>query len=204
MITYHCFQENIERFKKAVEQKNIQFDCATRETGSILNGSLSPTQKTSTEQAWSIKDGAKADDNFKILKIVADTLNNCPEMHCKLHGSTDSERGDSDKNKALSAYFKRESTMQIQDELAQKRANACRNELVKLGIEKERLLVTWASCGEHSKVEFFPMESAEASAEKAIWKSKAAEAVNIFKSTVNDPISDTEHTVDRLRAKTCD
>ena len=176
--------------------------------------------KEATKQAWSLTpqyvskpswytsrtdvNVSMANSNLETLELVAYMLHYNPELHCKLHGSTDSERGDSDKNKALSAYFKRESTMQIQDELAQKRANACRNELVKLGIDKERLLVTWVSCGEHSKVEFFPMESAEASAEKAIWKSKAAEAVNIFKSTVNDPISEIEHTVDRLRAKTCD
>ena len=213
------------RFNNELNKRHIQFECAStnvkdpwsikplttpkkgRGKGLALMKKLIQAQiamDIAMKRAWSIRsrDLSTATSNFKTLALVADMLKKFPELHCKLHGSTDTT---SRPNRALAAYFHLESSQSVQDELAQKRAKVCKDELVARGVPGERLLVTWASCGEHSKVDFFPMEPAEAMAEKAIWKVKAAETVNIFKETVNAPINETaQHTVDLLRAKTCD
>eukprot|EP00964_Phaeocystis_antarctica_P091030 scaffold58322_cov67-Phaeocystis_antarctica.AAC.3 len=158
-----------KRFENELGKRHIRFDCAST---NVKKPGSSEMIKETMEQAWSIN-SSTAVLNSETLMIVANMLKTYPELHCKLHGSTDAGRGDVDKNKALAAYFKLESTQSIQDELAQKRAKVCKEKLVELGVPGERLLVTWASCGEHSKVDFFPMEPAEAMAEKAVWKAKA-------------------------------
>ena len=139
------------------------------------------------KQAWSIvsKDVLKTESNLETLQVVAKMLNDYPELHCKLHGSTDTSLP----NKELAAYFKLESAQSVQNELAQRRATACSTKLIELGIKPERLLVTRASSGEHRQVKFFPMEPQQ------------PEAVNIFKNTVQNQ---TTLTVDRLKAKLCD
>ena len=146
-----------------------------------------------TDQAWSIKSqvsakkNAKVLENSKILDFVAETLKSCPELYCKLHGITDANKGDADPKKTLSAYFKLDSKLSIQDELARQRAVACKDELVKLGVPVDRLLVTWAGRGTQSKVDFFLMEPVEASAAKAAWGAKAAaRTLKRFQNELNE------------------
>ena len=177
----------LKRFQNELNelsQQHIHFDCsntsATEHQSSSDIKPLNAAKKTSnaTEQAWNIEplDDAKEAANSKVLDLVANTLKSCPELHCKLHGSTDAKRGDLDRNKTLMARFKLKSELSIQDELARQRTMACKDGLVARGVLDNQLLVTWAGGGKLSKVNLFVMRADEASDAKAAWEEEEVTA----------------------------
>ena len=144
-------------------------------------------QETAPEQVNIKKPSKKTLENSKILDLIVDTLEKNPKLHCKLHGSTDADKGDADRSKELASRFKLASKLSIQDELARQRAMACKQKLVDLGIDKERLLVTWAGRGTLSKVDLFMMEPVEVLAAKAAWGAKAAaRTLKRFQNELNE------------------
>ena len=190
------FQEDIQRFERALGQQHFQFDSATSKTEQAWSlRSLNATKKTSSrvDQAWSIthvarqqesateqvnikKHSKKTLENSQILDLIVETLTRCPGLHCKLHGSTDAKRGDLDRNKTLMARFKLKSELSIQDELARQRTMACKDGLVARGVLDNQLLVTWAGGGKLSKVNLFVMRADEASDAKAAWEEEEVTA----------------------------
>eukprot|EP00966_Prymnesium_polylepis_P101017 2339222-Prymnesium_polylepis.1 len=111
------------------------------------------------EQAWEVEhlDTDMAAANRKTLRGVADILRRFPDVCLEVHGQTGAAHI---VPRMLAAYLnivdRQAHVRQAMDKLAEFRAAACRAELVRQGIEPERLFVSYTGCGAHIKVDFTP------------------------------------------------
>ena len=144
-----------KRMEDLMKGKRIQFDGAGSKT----------TQQSAqgVSQAWSVAslDASKGKENASILDQLAAILKDYPELYCECQGKTDADPTKKPEP-GLVAYFQLNSTQAIQDELARKRAVACKEGLVARGVPDEQLVVTWKGCGQESKVDFIPILSGDA------------------------------------------
>lgn len=144
-----------KRVQDAMKNKRIAFDGA-----GVKSTQQSPK---GVPQAWSVDslDSGKKRDNNKVLDTLAGILKDYPELYCECHGCTDADAS-KPPEPGLAAFFKLNSTQQIQDELARNRALACVDGLVARGVPSEQLIVTWKGCGSDSKVDFIPILPSDA------------------------------------------
>ena len=110
------------------------------------------------EQAWSIDhiDTGIANSNRETLQGLARILIENDQCALEVHGET----GDAQHAPAkLAAYLHMNRTSQVKDimdRLAEYRAEACLEALVDLGVERERLFVTYSGLGAATAVHFLP------------------------------------------------
>ena len=139
---------------EAVLQENDVFFNGAREKA---------TRAAGMPQAWSINhlDPGKAFQNRETLRLIADILREV-DMYCEVLGQTTAPQGGVADEK-LAAEFgldPREQVQEVMDLLAQRRAEACCDALVELGVRRELLIVRFKGCAGEMKVDFIPRAEA--------------------------------------------
>ena len=113
-------------------------------------------QLTRAEQAWSIKhtDPTVARSNWETLAGVARIMLDNSQCALEVHGETGDAKA---APRQLAAYLDMNRTTRVRhlmDRLAEYRAQACLEALVELGVERERLFVTFSGLGSNMAVQF--------------------------------------------------
>ena len=112
-------------------------------------------------QAWSIAhtDEAQLHANRETIAGVAAILREYPGLKITVRGETGAA---SSAPRHLADYFGlhyKQDFQDIMDQLARRRAQACLDALVAMGVTESQLKVAFQGCGERTKVEFVPEDA---------------------------------------------
>ena len=146
----------VERARKAVEAYVEDHDV-------FFNGAAERATKESKlgiPQAWNIEhlDAEYTRNNMETIEGIASILNHpdYKDISCEVFGQTgEAEAAPA----ALAEYHKldrRADVQEIMDRLARSRADACREALVRKGVQASRLYTKFAGRNGHLKVDFIP------------------------------------------------
>jgi outer membrane protein OmpA-like peptidoglycan-associated protein len=131
----------------------------------VFNGASEDATKSSSRglaQSWSIEhlNQEKQLRNLATLEGIASIMLRHPEASLEVHGQTTyPEEGRADED--LAALFKLRATEDcnaVMDLLAKKRATACLEHLVSLGVPRRNLYLTYRGGQGHSRVDFRPQQ----------------------------------------------
>ena len=111
-------------------------------------------------QSWSLEhlEEEKRAANWRTIGLLVEILRAYPDLYCEVHGTTTAPQGGV-ADAALAAHFglhAERQTQAVMDTLARKRAEACRDALVRRGVPAAQLFVSARGCAGQMKVDFFP------------------------------------------------